>query len=149
MTRIQTNIGDLKRQLEDLQSITNANIARLQKHLDVVSSARFGELSYKEQYEHLQSLHDCGANLKEHFTDISSKAGEKIFNIHYYTRFNWSKKGELSKLVDIEHALANKTPAKNIPFDIFKAMIADEGIPVDHRNKLIRERGDKRFKELL
>ena len=148
MTNIQTNIGDLKRQLEDLQSITNANIARLQKHLDIVSSASFKDLSYKEQYEHLQSLHDCGSNLKEHFSDISSKAGEKIFNIHYYTRFNWSKKGELSKLVDIEHALANKTPAKNIPFDIFKAMIADEGIPVDDRNKLIRERGDKRFKEV-
>jgi len=149
MSIIQTNIGDLKKQLEDLQSITNANIARLQKHLDIVSSARFGELPYKEQYEHLQSLHDCGANLKEHFTDISSKAGEKIFNIHYYTRFNWSKKAELSKLVDIEHALANKTPAKNIPFDIFKAMIADEGIPLDDRNKLIRERGDKRFKEIV
>ena len=149
MTNIQTNIGDLKRQLEDLQSITNANIARLQKHLDIVSSARFGELPYKEQYEHLQSLHDCGANLKEHFSDISSKAGEKIFNIHYYTRFNWSKKGELSMLADIEHARANKTPAKNIPFSVFKAMIAEEGIPVDDRNKLIRERGDKRFKELL
>ena len=74
MTNIQTNIGDLKRQLEDLQSITIANIARLQKHLDIVSSASFKDLSYKEQYEHLQSLHDCGANLKEHFSDISSKA---------------------------------------------------------------------------
>ena len=50
MTNIQTNIGDLKRQLEDLQSITNANIARLQKHLDIVSSASFKDLSYKEQY---------------------------------------------------------------------------------------------------
>ena len=148
MTNIQTNIGDLKRQLEDLQSITNANIARLQKHLDIVSIASFKDLSYKEQYEHLQSLHDCGSNLKEHFSDISSKAGEKIFNIHYYTRFNWSKKGELSMLVDIEHARANKTPAKNIPYSVFKAMIADEGIPVDDRNKLIKERGDKRFKEL-
>ena len=149
MSNIQTNIGDLKRQLEDLQSITNANIARLQKHLDIVSSARFVELPYKEQYEHLQSLHDCGANLKEHFSDISSKAGEKIFNIHYYTRFNWSKKGELSMLADIENARANKTPAKNIPLSVFRAMIKEEGIPVDDRNKLIRERGDKRFKELL
>ena len=51
-------------------------------------------------------------------------------------------------LVDIEHARANKTPAKNIPYSVFKAMIADEGIPVDDRNKLIRDRGDKRFKEL-
>ena len=149
MTNIQTNLGDLKKQLEDLQSITNANIARLQKHLDIVYSAKFKELPYKEQYEHLQSLHDCGANLKEHFTDISSKAGEKIFNIHYYTRFSTSKKAKLSMLADIEHARAKKTPAKNIPFNVFKAMIADEGIPVDDRNKLIKERGDKRFKELL
>ena len=100
------------------------------------------------QYEHLQSLHDCGANLKEHFSDISSKAGEKIFNIHYHTRFNWSKKGELSMLADIENARANKTPAKNIPFSVFKAMIAEEDIPIDDRNKLIRKRGDKRFKEV-
>ena len=149
MSKIQTNIGDLKKQLEDLQSITNANIARLQKHLDIVSSARFGELPYKEQYEHLQSLHDCGANLKEHFSDISSKAGEKIFNIHYFTRFNWKEKSKLSMLADIEHARANKTPAKNIPFSVFKAMIAEEGIPVDDRNNLIRERGDKRFKEIV
>ena len=53
MNNIQTNLGDLKKQLEDLQSITNANIAKLQKHLDIVSSARFRELPYKEQYEHL------------------------------------------------------------------------------------------------
>ena len=149
MTNIQTNIGDLKRQLEDLQSITIANIARLQKLLEITSSPRFGELPYKKQYEHLESLADRGADLKEYFRDISSKAGEKIFNIHYHTRFNWSKKGELSMLADIEHARANKTPAKNIPFSVFKAMIAEEGIPLDDRNKLIRERGDKRFKEIV
>ena len=149
MSNIQTNIGDLKRQLEDLQSITNANIARLQKHLDIVSSARFGELPYKEQYEHLESLADRGADLKEYFRDISSKAGEKIFNIHYYTRFNSQERSRLSTLADIEHARANKTPAKNIPFSVFKAMIAEEGIPLDDRNKLIRDRGDKRFKEIV
>ena len=149
MTNIQTNIGDLKRQLEDLQSITNANIARTQKLLETVSSSRFGELPYKDQYNYLQCLHDTVDALKDHFRDISSKAGEKIFNIHYHTRFNWSKKGELSMLADIEHARANKTPAKNIPFSVFNAMIADEGISVDDRNKLIRERGDKRFKEIV
>lgn len=148
MNNIQTNIGDLKKQLEDLQSITNANIARLQKHLNIVSSSSFKDLSYKEQYEHLQSLHDCGTNLKGHFSDISSKAGEKTSKIFLATRFNWDEKSKLSMLADIEHARANKTPAKNIPFAVFKAMIAEEGIPVDDRNKLIRERGDKRFKEL-
>ena len=52
-------------------------------------------------------------------------------------------------LAKIEDARANNTPAKDIPFAVFKAMVAEEGIPVDDRNKLIRERGDKRFKELL
>ena len=149
MSKIQTNIGDLKKQLEDLQSITNANIARTQKLLETVSSSRFGELPYKEQYEHLQSLHDCVDSLKEHFRDITAKAGEKVWNIHYMTRFSVREKAKLSRLADIEHARVNKTPAKNIPFAVFKAMIAEEGIPVDDRNKLIRERGDKRFKELL
>ena len=65
MTNIQTNIGDLKKQLEDLQSITNANIARLQKLLEITSSPRFGELPYKEQYEHSESLADRGADLKD------------------------------------------------------------------------------------
>ena len=92
LTRTQTNIGDLKKHLEDLQSITNANISRLQKHLDIVSSAKFTELPYKEQYEHLEAVADRGADLKEHFNAISSKASEKIFNIHYFTRFNLARK---------------------------------------------------------
>ena len=107
MTNIQTKIGDLNKQLEDLQSFTNANIARTQKHLDIVSSARFGELPYKEQYEHLQSLHDCVDALKEHFRDITAKAGTKVWNIHSLTRFNWKEKSKLSMLADIEHARAN------------------------------------------
>ena len=148
MTNIQTNIGDLKRQLEDLQSITNANIARTQKLLETVSSSRFGELPYKDQYNYLQCLHDTVDALRDHFRDISSKAGEQVWNIHYMTRFSCREKFKLSRLADIENARVNKTPAKDIPFSVFKATIADEGIPLDDRNKLIRERGDKRFKEL-
>ena len=148
MNNIQTNIGDLKRQLEDLQSITNANIARTQKLLETVSSSRFGELPYKDQYNYLQCLHDTVDALRDHFRDISSKAGEQVWNIHYMTRFSCREKFKLSRLADIENARVNKTPAKDIPFSVFKAMIADEGIPLDDRNKLIRERGDKRFKEL-
>ena len=52
-------------------------------------------------------------------------------------------------LADIEHFRSNNTPAKDIPFSVFKAMIAEEDIPLDDRNKLIRERGDKRFKEIV
>ena len=76
-------------------------------------------------------------------------ASDKIFKIHYVTRFNWQERSRLSTLADIEHFRLNKTKAKDIPFSVFKAMVAEEGIPVDDRNKLIRERGDKRFKELL
>ena len=148
MTNIQTNIGDLKKQLEDLQSITNANIARTQKLLETVNSSRFRELPYKDQYNYLQCLHDTVDALRDHFRDISSKAGEQVWNIHYMTRFSCREKLKLSRLADIEHARANKTPAKDIPFNVFKAMIAEEGIPVDDRNKLIRDRGDKRFKEV-
>ena len=149
MTNIQTNIGDLKRQLEDLQSITNANIARLQNHLQFTSSANFKDLSYKEQRNHLDALSNNGSYLKDYFRESVSKIDKIAFDIFLSTRFSCGDRSKLSMLIDIEHARANKTPAKDIPFSVFKAMIAEEGIPVDDRNKLIRDRGDKRFKELL
>ena len=148
MTNIQTNIGDLKRQLEDLQSITNANIARLQIHLDIVSSARLKGMSYKDQLNHREALSDYGADIRNYIRDNVSKIDKIAFDIFLSTRFSCGERSKLSMLADIEHARANKTPAKNIPFSVFKAMIAEEGIPVDDRNKLIRERGDKRFKEV-
>ena len=148
MTNIQTNIGDLKKQLEDLQSITNANIARLQNHLSVVSSSRFGELSYKDQLNHREALSDYGADIRNYIRDNVSKIDKIAFDIFLSTRHNRQAKSELEMLADIEHFQSTKTPAKDIPFSVFKAMIADEGIPVDDRNKLIRDRGDKRFKEV-
>ena len=149
MTNIQTNIGDLKRQLEDLQSITNANIARLQNHLDIVSSSSFGKLSYKDQLNHREALSDYGADIRNYIRDNVSKIDKIAFDIFLSTRHNRQAKCELEMLADIEHFRATKTPAKDIPFSVFKAMIAEEGIPVDDRNKLIRERGDKRFKEIV
>ena len=148
MTNIQTNIGDLKRQLEDLQSITNANIARLQNHLDIVSSSSFGKLSYKDQLNHREALSDYGADIRNYIRDNVSKIDKIAFNIFLSTRHNRQAKHELEMLADIEHFRSTNTPAKDIPFSVFKAMIADEGIPVDDRNKLIKERGDKRFKEV-
>ena len=145
---IQTNIGDLKRQLEDLQSITNANIARLQKHLDITSSANFKNLSYVQQRNALDALSNNGSYLKDYFRETVSKMDKIAFDIFLSTRFSCGDRSKLSMLIDIERVRANKTPAKDIPFSVFKAMIADEGIPVDDRNKLIRDRGDKRFKEL-
>ena len=149
MTNIQTNIGDLKKQLEDLQSITNANIARLQIHLDIVSSARLKGMSYKDQLNHREALSDYGADIRNYIRESASKIDKIAFDIFLSTRHNRQAKYELEMLADIEHFQSTKTPAKDIPFSVFKAMIADEGIPVDDRNKLIRERGDKRFKELL
>jgi len=149
MSKIQTNIGDLKRQIEDLQSITNANIARLQNHLQITSSANFKDLRYKEQLNHLEALSDYGADIKDYIRESVSKIDKVAFDIFLSTRHNLQAKYALEMLADIEHFRSNKTPAKDIPFSVFKAMIAEEGIPVDDRNKLIRERGDKRFKELL
>ena len=149
MTNIQTNIGDLKKQLEDLQSITNANIARLQNHLQITSSANFKNLSYVQQRNALDALSNNGSYLKDYFRETVSKMDKIAFDIFLSTRFSCGDRSKLSMLIDIEHARANKTPAKDIPFSVFKAMVADEGIPVDDRNKLIRDRGDKRFKEIV
>ena len=148
MTKIQTNIGDLKRQLEDLQSITNANIARLQNHLQFTYSANFKDLSYIDQRNHLDALSNNGSYLKDYFRETVSKMDKIAFDIFLSTRHNRQAKSELEMLADIEHFQSTKTPAKDIPFSVFKAMIAEEDIPIDDRNKLIRKRGDKRFKEV-
>ena len=37
---------------------------------------------------------------------------------------------------------------KKVPFDIFQEMLKDEGISKKEKNLLIKERGDKRFKEV-
>ena len=145
---IQTDIGDLKNQLNKLQETTNANIERLQNTLQKVSSDGFEELPYREQYDLFQSLADQGADLKEYFRDISSVAGEKTFNIFLRTRFKMADKCHLETLADIQEHMLAQTPAKDIPFKIFKSMIASQDVPLDYRNKLIRDRGDKRFKEV-
>ena len=149
MTNIQTKIGDLEKQLEGLQSITNANIARLQNYLQITSSADFKNLSYVQQRNALDALSNNGSYLKDHIRESISKIDKIAFDIFLATRFRCGDRSKLSMLIDTEHARVNKTPAKDIPFSVFKAMIAEEGIPLDDRNKLIRERGDKRFKELL
>ena len=149
MTNIQTNIGDLKKQLEDLQSITNANIARMQNHLQITSSANFKNLSYLQQRNALDALSNNGSYLKDHIRESISKIDKIAFDIFLSTRHNFQARYKLSMLADIEHFRSNKTPANDIPFTVFRAMIAEESIPLDDRNKLIRERGDKRFKELV
>ena len=145
---IQTDIGDLKNQLNKLQETTNANIERLQNTLQKVSSNWFGELPYREQYEILQNLSDTGMSLKDLSREISVKIDEKVFNIFLKTRFDLRDKSHLETLADIQEHMLAQTPAKDIPFRVFKSMIASNDVPLDYRNKLIRDRGDKRFKEV-
>ena len=145
---IQTDIGDLKNQLNKLQETTNANIERLQNTLQKVSSNGFGELPYREQYEILHTLSDTGMSLKDLSREISAKIDEKVFSIFLKTRFNLRDQSHLETLADIQEHMLAQTPAKDIPFKIFKSMIASQDVPLDYRNKLIRDRGDKRFKEV-
>ena len=37
---------------------------------------------------------------------------------------------------------------KKLPFDIFQEMLNDQGISQEEKTILIKERGDKRFKEV-
>ncbi len=145
---IQTDIGDLKNQLNKLQETTNANIERLQNTLQKVSSNGFGELPYREQYEILQNLSDTGISLKDLSREISVKIDKKVFDIFLRTRFKMADKCHLETLADIQEHMLAQTSAKDIPFKIFKSMIASQDVPLDYRNKLIRDRGDKRFKEV-
>ena len=50
MTNIQTNIGDLKNQLKQLQEVNLAQIDRIQGLLEKISNPSFEKLSYREQY---------------------------------------------------------------------------------------------------
>ena len=145
---IQTDIGDLKNQLNKLQETTNANIERLQNTLQKVSSNGFGELSYREQYEILQNLSDTGMSLKDLSREIYVKIDKKVFSIFLKTRFNLRDQSHLETLANIQEHMLAQTPAKDIPFRVFKSMIASNDVPLDYRNKLIRDRGDKRFKEV-
>ena len=60
MTNIQTNIGDLKNQLKQLQEVNLAQIDRIQNLLEKISNPSFEKLSYREQYDLKTSLHDAG-----------------------------------------------------------------------------------------
>ena len=64
MTNIQTNIGDLKNQLKQLQEVNLAQIDRIQNLLEKISNPSFEKLSYREQYDLKSSLSDAG-NLLE------------------------------------------------------------------------------------
>ena len=51
---------------------------------------------------------------------------------------NYTKKVKIESVQDVE--------PKDIPYDIFKEIIKDQGIDQEYKNTLIKERGDKRYK---
>ena len=73
MNNIQTNIGDLKNQLKQLQEVNLAQIDRIQNLLEKISNPNFKKLSYREQYDLKKSLSDAGRFIKDYIDTSNSK----------------------------------------------------------------------------
>ena len=144
MNNIQTNIGDLKHQLKQIQIVNLAQIDRIQNLLEKISSPSFEKLSHREQYELKSSLSDAGKFIRNYIRESSSKLDHTAWKIFNYCLFNSSAERELYKKVQIESV--QHLSAKEIPFDIFKFMMEDKDISQLEKNYLIQERGDKRYK---
>lgn len=144
MSYLQTNIGDLKNELKKLQETTNAQIERLQNLLEKTSSSNFNKLSYADQYNYKQELADTGKFIRNYIRESTSDINVHAERINYYCIFNSHAKNELYKKVQIESV--KHLSGKEIPFDIFKCIMEDEGIHQLTKNELIRQRGDKRYK---
>ena len=144
MNNIQTNIGDLKNQLKQLQEVNLAQIDRLQNLLEKISNPNFDKLSYQDQYELKTSLSDAGKFMRNYMRDKTLKLDEIVHHIFRYCLFNSYAENALNEKVKIEK-YKNK-PAKNIPYDIFKLIMNDEDTSQLVKNKLIIDRGDKRYK---
>ena len=144
MNNIQTHLGDLKNQLKQLEEVNLAQIDRIQNLLEKISSPSFEKLSYRDQYDLLNSISDAGKFIKNHIEESSSKLHSTAFEIFYYCLFNSSAERELYKKVKIESV--QHLSVKEIPFDIFKSMMEDKDISQLEKNYLIQERGDKRYK---
>lgn len=144
MTNIQTNIGDLKNQLQQLQEVNLAQIDRIQNLLEKISNPSFDKLSYREQYDLKSSLSDAGKFIRNYSRESSSKLDHSAWKIFNYCLFNSYAERELDKKVKIESV--QTLSAKDIPYDIFRLMMEDESISQSEKNDLIRERGDKRYR---
>ena len=144
MTNIQTNIGDLKNQLKQLQEVNLAQIDRIQNLLEKTSNPNFEKLSYREQYDLKKSLHDTAKFTKDYIDTSTSKLNHTVMQIFSHCYFYSSAESELYKKVKIESV--QHLSAKEIPFDIFKSMMEDKDISQLEKNYLIQERGDKRYK---
>ena len=144
MTNIQTNLGDLKHQLKQIQIVNLAQIDRIQNLLEKISNPNFEKLSYQDQYELKTSLSDAGKFMRNYMRDKTLKLDDIMHHIFHYCLFNSYAENALNKKVKIEK-YKNKS-AKDMPFDIFKLIMNDEDTPQLVKNELIRQRGDKRYK---
>ena len=144
MTNIQTNLGDLKHQLKQIQIVNLAQIDRIQNLLEKISNPSFDKLSYQEQYELKSALSDAGKFMRNYMRRKTLRLDDILHHIFHYCLFNSYAESELNKKVKIEK-YKNK-PAKDMPFDIFKLIMNDEDTSQLFKNKLIIDRGDKRYK---
>ena len=144
MNNIQTNLGDLKNQLKEIQEVNLSQIDRIQSLLEKISNPSFDKLSYQDQYELKTSLSDAGKFMRNYMRRKTLRLDDILHHIFHYCLFNSYAERELNKKVKIEKY--KDKSAKEIPFDIFKCMMEDESISQSEKNDLIRERGDKRYK---
>ena len=144
MNNIQTNLGDLKNQLKEIQEVNLSQIDRIQSLLEKISNPSFDKLSYQDQYELKTCLSDAGKFMRDYMRRKTLRLDDIMHHIFHYCLFNSYAEKALNKKVKIEK-YKNKS-AKEIPFDIFKCMMEDESISQSEKNDLIRERGDKRYK---
>ena len=144
MNNIQTNLGDLKNQLKEIQEVNLSQIDRIQSLLEKISNPSFDKLSYQDQYELKTSLSDAGKFMRNYMRRKTLRLDDIMHHIFHYCLFNSYAESELSKKVKMERY--KDKSAKEIPFDIFKCMMEDESISQSEKNDLIRERGDKRCK---
>ena len=144
MNNIQTNLGDLKHQLNQIQEVNLAQIDRIQFLLEKISNPNFEKLSYQDQYDLKTSLSDAGKFMRNYMRDKTLKLDDIMHHIFHYCLFNSYAENALNQKVKIEK-YKNK-PAKTIPHDIFKLIMNDEDTSQLVKNKLIIDRGDKRYK---
>ena len=144
MSYLQKNIGYLENELKKLQETTNAQIERLQNLLEKTSSSNFNKLSYADQYYYKKELADTGKFIRNYIRENTSDINVHAERINFYCIFNSLAKNELYKKVEIESV--KDVESKDIPFNIFKEIMKDQGIDQEYKNKLIKERGDKRYK---
>ena len=144
MTNIQTNIGDLKNQLKEIQEVNLSQIDRIQSLLEKISNPSFDKLSYQDQYELKTSLSDAGKFMRNYMRRKTLRLDDIIHHIFHYCLFNSYAENALYDKVKIEKY--KDKSAKDMPFDIFKLIMDDEDTPQLAKNELIRQRGDKRYK---